>query len=145
MRSSLLLRTDVHALFSLVGGSTRIPKVQQLLEEFFDGKVCLSLAQPILDSCYSSISNAETYEGNQPRRSCRARGGRPGRDPYWRAEVWASGPHGRHPSDLGCVFSILSNQKLTDRAASGIETTGGVFTKISESPSPATALGSQPD
>ena len=27
----------------LVGGSTRIPKVQQLLKEFFNGKVCISI------------------------------------------------------------------------------------------------------
>ncbi len=27
----------------LVGGSTRIPKVQQLVKEFFNGKVCVAL------------------------------------------------------------------------------------------------------
>ncbi len=32
-----LKKTDVHEIV-LVGGSTRIPKVQQLLRDFFDGK-----------------------------------------------------------------------------------------------------------
>ena len=30
-------KTDIHEIV-LVGGSTRIPKVQQLIKDFFDGK-----------------------------------------------------------------------------------------------------------
>jgi heat shock protein 5 len=38
LQDSGLKKTDVNEII-LVGGSTRIPKVQQLLKEFFDGKV----------------------------------------------------------------------------------------------------------
>ena len=36
--SNSLLQSTVHEVV-LVGGSTRIPKVQQLLQDFFNGKV----------------------------------------------------------------------------------------------------------
>ena len=35
-----LKKTDVDEIV-LVGGSTRIPKVQQLVKDFFNGKVCI--------------------------------------------------------------------------------------------------------
>lgn len=39
MEDSDLAKSDVDEIV-LVGGSTRIPKVQQLVKEFFNGKVC---------------------------------------------------------------------------------------------------------
>merc|ERR1719352_1591536 len=37
LRDAKVSKSDVHEIV-LVGGSTRIPKVQQLLQEFFNGK-----------------------------------------------------------------------------------------------------------
>ena len=42
MEDSDLKKDEVHEVV-LVGGSTRIPKVQQLIKEYFNGKVCFQI------------------------------------------------------------------------------------------------------
>ena len=39
----------------LVGGSTRIPKVQQLVKEFFNGKVCTECALELHTNCIHQL------------------------------------------------------------------------------------------
>jgi heat shock protein 1/8 len=39
LRDANLAKVDIHEIV-LVGGSTRIPKIQKLLQELFGGKVC---------------------------------------------------------------------------------------------------------
>ena len=48
LRDSKISKTDVHEIV-LVGGSTRIPKIQQLLSEFFNGKELCKTINP--DEC----------------------------------------------------------------------------------------------
>ena len=47
MEDSDLKKTDIDEIV-LVGGSTRIPKVQQLVKEFFNGKVHIGLVHRVL-------------------------------------------------------------------------------------------------
>lgn len=50
-----LKKTDIDEIV-LVGGSTRIPKVVQLLKDFFNGKACISeLTRNVLYWFYTSI------------------------------------------------------------------------------------------
>jgi hypothetical protein len=105
----------------LVGGSTRIPKVQQLLKDFFNGTPAL-VAQPLLPSpgwlllpmmpsashgkvsCVRVLRRQGAQQGHQPRRGRRVRRRRPGRYPFGRGRRRDQGfapprrhaPHPRH-------------------------------------------------
>ena len=54
LADSKLSKAEVHEVV-LVGGSTRIPKVQQLIKDFFNGKVRLALSLSLYLSIYLSL------------------------------------------------------------------------------------------
>lgn len=66
LRDAKLQKNQIHEVV-LVGGSTRIPKVQQLLEEFFDGKQLNKSINP--DEAVASIwcGCASSYLGWRPK------------------------------------------------------------------------------
>lgn len=64
LRDSKLSKTDIHEIV-LVGGSTRIPKIQQMLSEFFNGKELCKSINP--DECvaYGAAVQAAILTGSQ--------------------------------------------------------------------------------
>ena len=69
LRDSKISKTNIHDIV-LVGGSTRIPKVQQLLTEFFNGKeLCKSInpdeAVAFGASVQAAILSGDTVEGDK--------------------------------------------------------------------------------
>ena len=63
LRDSKIAKSDIHEIV-LVGGSTRIPKIQQLLSEFFNGKELCKSINP--DECvaYGAAVQAAILSGN---------------------------------------------------------------------------------
>lgn len=64
LRDSKLGKSQIHDVV-LVGGSTRIPKVQQLLEEFFDGKQLNKSINPDEAVAYGAAVQAAILSGDQ--------------------------------------------------------------------------------
>ncbi|KAM3376203.1 hypothetical protein P3S68_014918 [Capsicum galapagoense] len=62
LRDARMDKTSVHEIV-LVGGSTRIPKVQQLLQEFFDGKELCNSINPDEAVAYSAAVQAAILSG----------------------------------------------------------------------------------
>lgn len=58
-----LEKTEIHEIV-LVGGSTRIPKVQQLLKDFFDGKELNKGVNPDEAVAYGAAVQGEVLSGN---------------------------------------------------------------------------------
>ncbi|KAL3635282.1 Heat shock 70 kDa protein bip3 [Castilleja foliolosa] len=68
LKDASLKKTDIHEIV-LVGGSTRIPKVQQMLRDFFDGKEPMKGVNPDDAVVYGAaiqggIMNGEGVEQN---------------------------------------------------------------------------------
>ena len=61
---------DIHEII-LIGGSTRIRKIQELLEQYFEGKVLgrPAVACVVLRS-FAESAAAATVQEDKPRRSC---------------------------------------------------------------------------
>ena len=60
LRDSKMSKNQVHDVV-LVGGSTRIPKVVQLLTDFFNGKVCRrrsTPSAPVHDLCARLLAHS---------------------------------------------------------------------------------------
>ena len=64
LRDAKLQKNQIHEVV-LVGGSTRIPKVQQLLEEFFDGKKLNKSINPDEAVAYGAAVQAAILAGDQ--------------------------------------------------------------------------------
>lgn len=64
LRDAKLQKNQIHEVV-LVGGSTRIPKVQQLLEEFFDGKQLNKSINPDEAVAYGAAVQAAILAGDQ--------------------------------------------------------------------------------
>ena len=64
LRDAKLQKNQIHEVV-LVGGSTRIPKVQQLLEEFFDGKQLNKFINPDEAVAYGAAVQAAILAGDQ--------------------------------------------------------------------------------
>ena len=64
LRDAKLQKKQIHEVV-LVGGSTRIPKVQQLLEEFFDGKKLNKSINPDEAVAYGAAVQAAILAGDQ--------------------------------------------------------------------------------
>ena len=64
LRDAKLQKKQIHEVV-LVGGSTRIPKVQQLLEEFFDGKQLNKSINPDEAVAYGAAVQAAILAGDQ--------------------------------------------------------------------------------
>ena len=64
LRDAKLQKNQIHETV-LVGGSTRIPKVQQLLEEFFDGKQLNKSINPDEAVAYGAAVQAAILAGDQ--------------------------------------------------------------------------------
>ena len=64
LRDAKLQKNQIHEVV-LVGGSTRIPKVQQLLEEFFDGKKINKSINPDEAVAYGAAVQAAILAGDQ--------------------------------------------------------------------------------
>ena len=64
LRDAKLQKNEIHEVV-LVGGSTRIPKVQQLLEEFFDGKQLNKSINPDEAVAYGAAVQAAILAGDQ--------------------------------------------------------------------------------
>ncbi|PHT44786.1 Heat shock cognate 70 kDa protein [Capsicum baccatum] len=62
LRDARMDKTSVHEIV-LVGGSTRIPKVQQLLQEFFDGKELCNSINPDEAVAYGAAVQAAILSG----------------------------------------------------------------------------------
>ena len=97
LRDSKISKNNVHEIV-LVGGSTRIPKVQQLLSEFFNGKELCKSINPDEAVAYGAAVQAAILSGGVKRRRI-----------CWRFII------------IRCSTSIT-----------GIETAGGVMTKLIE-------------
>jgi heat shock 70kDa protein 1/2/6/8 len=63
LRDSKLGKSDIHEIV-LVGGSTRIPKVQQMLTEFFNGKELCKSINPDEAVAYGAAVQAAILSGN---------------------------------------------------------------------------------
>ncbi|KAF7805098.1 luminal-binding protein 5-like [Senna tora] len=63
LEDARLDKTDIHQLV-LVGGSTRIPKIQQLLKDFFDGKELNKGVNPDEAVAYGASVQGEIISGN---------------------------------------------------------------------------------
>ena len=57
-------KNQIHKVV-LVGGSTRIPRVQQLLQEFFDGKQLSKAINPDEAVAYGAAIQAAILSGDQ--------------------------------------------------------------------------------
>ena len=64
LRDAKLDKSEIHEIV-LIGGSTRIPKVQQLLEEFFDGKKLNKTINPDEAVAYGAAVQAAILSGNR--------------------------------------------------------------------------------
>ena len=64
LHDSKLSKSEIHDVV-LVGGSTRIPKVQQLLEDFFNGKPPCKSINPDEAVAYGAAVQAAILSGNQ--------------------------------------------------------------------------------
>ena len=64
LRDAKLEKSEIHEIV-LVGGSTRIPKVQQLLEEFFEGKKLNKTINPDEAVAYGAAVQAAILSGNR--------------------------------------------------------------------------------
>ena len=64
LRDAKLQKSEIHEIV-LVGGSTRIPKVQQLLEEFFGGKKLNKTINPDEAVAYGAAVQAAILSGDQ--------------------------------------------------------------------------------
>ena len=64
LKDAKLTKNQIHEVV-LVGGSTRIPKVQQLLEEFFDGKQLNKSINPDEAVAYGAAIQAAILSGDQ--------------------------------------------------------------------------------
>ena len=64
LRDAKLEKSEIHEIV-LVGGSTRIPKVQQLLEEFFEGKKLNKTINPDEAVAYGAAVQAAILSGDQ--------------------------------------------------------------------------------
>ena len=64
LRDAKLEKSEIHEIV-LVGGSTRIPKVQQLLEEFFGGKTLNKTINPDEAVAYGAAVQAAVLSGNR--------------------------------------------------------------------------------
>ena len=64
LKDAKLTKKQIHEVV-LVGGSTRIPKVQQLLEEFFDGKQLNKSINPDEAVAYGAAIQAAILSGDQ--------------------------------------------------------------------------------
>ena len=64
LRDAKLGKSEIHEIV-LVGGSTRIPKVQKLLEEFFDGKKLNKTINPDEAVAYGAAVQAAILSGDQ--------------------------------------------------------------------------------
>ncbi|KAH9625902.1 hypothetical protein KSS87_003416 [Heliosperma pusillum] len=62
LEDAKMKKTDVHDIV-LVGGSTRIPKVQQLLQDYFDGKELCKSINPDEAIAYGAASHAAILAG----------------------------------------------------------------------------------
>ncbi len=83
-------KTDINEVV-LVGGSTRIPKVQELLKDFFDGKEPNKGINPDEAVAYGAAVQGGILGGEGERRSlCR---------PYAPMQVWAR--EGSRPGEGG--------------------------------------------
>merc|ERR1712159_569525 len=71
LRASGIAKKDVHEVV-LVGGSTRIPKVQQLISEFFNGKELNRSINPDEAVAYGATVQAAilTNQGNEEMKQC---------------------------------------------------------------------------
>lgn len=67
----------------LVGGSTRIPKIQKLLSDFFDGKKLEKVNSTLFE--HNAVANF--HAEHQPRRGCRSRRCCAGWYPFWQGHV----------------------------------------------------------
>ncbi|XP_074272604.1 heat shock 70 kDa protein 18-like [Silene latifolia] len=62
LNDAKMMKTDLHDIV-LVGGSTRIPKVQQLLQEYFNGKELSTSINPDEAVAYGAASHAAILAG----------------------------------------------------------------------------------
>merc|ERR1712016_528581 len=64
LRDAKMDKSDIHEIV-LVGGSTRIPKVQKLLQDFFSGKELNKSINPDEAVAYGAAVQAAILQGNQ--------------------------------------------------------------------------------
>ncbi|CAM0877176.1 unnamed protein product [Alopecurus aequalis] len=67
LRDARMIKSSVHDVV-LVGGSSRIPRVQQLLQEFFDGKELCKSINPDEAVAYGATIQAALLNGTHPDR-----------------------------------------------------------------------------
>lgn len=117
-----LKKSDIDEIV-LVGGSTRIPKIQQMVKEFFNGKEPSRGINPDEAVAYGAAVQAGVLSGEE----------NTGKSSPWHAVVpvplnWAC----RLNPVTKCFSSVVGDVVLLDVCplTLGIETVGGVMTKL---------------